>query len=73
MPEIFQKIIDVITNLYMKFLKKCDEISEKIYEQTGNKINVALIIGLIIFALFVFIFVKEILGIVFHKLNSGDF
>ena len=57
----------------MKFIKKCDEISEKIYEKTGNKINVALIIGIIIFAFFVFIFVKAILGIVFGKLRSGDF
>ncbi len=73
MPEIIQKIYDKLTDLYMKFIKKCDEISEKLYEQTGTKINIALIIGIILFVFFVFIFVKAILGIVWQKLSSGDY
>ena len=57
----------------MKITKKFDKISDKIFEQTGTKINVGLIVGGAILVIFVFIFVKAILGFVFGFLNAGNF
>ena len=73
MPDFLQKIYDKLVDLFMKFTKKCDEWSQMIYERTGKKINIAIIIGAIILIIFVAIFVKAVLGIVWGKLSTGDY
>ena len=60
LKEIYEKATDIFFGLTKKF----DGISEKIFEKTGTKINVGLIVGIAILALMLFIFVKVILGFV---------
>lgn len=73
MPEKLQEIYEKASDIFMKINKKFDDISEKILEQTGTKINVGLIIWGAIFAIFVVIFIKAILGFVVEALNRGSF
>ena len=65
MPDKLKEIYEVLSDYFMKITKKFDKISDKIFEQTGTKINVGLIVGGAILVIFVFIFVKAILGFVF--------
>ena len=60
LKEIYEKATDIFFGLTKKF----DGVSEKIFEQTGIKINVGLIIGSAILILMVGLFVKLILGFV---------
>lgn len=48
MSDILTKIVDFFSNLFTKIMKIFDKISEKIFEQTGKKINIGLIVGGII-------------------------
>lgn len=58
LKEIYEKATDIFFGLTKKF----DGVSEKIFEQTGVKINIGLIVGGAILVLFVFFVVKGILG-----------
>jgi len=58
LKEIYEKA----TNIFFGITKKFDGISEKIFEQTGMKINVGYIVLGTLLVIFVFIFVKSILG-----------
>ena len=62
MEEKFKEIYEKVTDVLFGITKKFDGISNKIYEKTGKKINVGVIvIGIILFIFVVFI-VKGILG-----------
>lgn len=62
MPEFLNKIIEKITDLFFSFTKKLDDLSDKVFEQTGNKINFKYIILGILLSIFTIIMVKMILG-----------
>jgi hypothetical protein len=64
MNEIFDKITDIIDNI----ANKNNKLTETIFEKTGIKINVGLIVGGILLVIIVLIFVKAILGFLFSKL-----
>ena len=67
MGDLYEKISDI----YMKISKKFDFISEKIYEQTGKKINVGVIVGAVILLFLLFIIVKSVLGVIMKFLYTG--
>ena len=58
LKEIYEKATDIFFGITKKF----DGISEKIFEQTGAKINVGMIVGGAILIFFTFLVVKGILG-----------
>ena len=58
----FKEIYEKATDIFFGLTKKFDGVSEKIFEQTGVKINIGLIVGGSILVLFVFLVVKGILG-----------
>ena len=62
MPEKLKEIYEKATDIFMDVSKKFDGISEKLYQQTGKKINVGVIVLGAILIIFVAIFVKAILG-----------
>lgn len=70
------KLKEIWEFLYDKFFKvasKFDGISEMIFEKTGAKINVGVIVMGIVLFIFVIIFVRAILGLVMHALATGDY
>ncbi len=62
MEDKLKEIYEKATNIFFGITKKFDGISEKIFEQTGMKINVGYIVLGTLLVIFVFIFVKSILG-----------
>lgn len=70
MPESLKNILEKISDIFMIISKKFDKISEKIYEQTGKKINVGTIVLGIILLIFVLFFVKSILTWLWGLLNG---
>ncbi len=58
LKELYEKATDIFFGMTKKF----DGISNKIFEQTGMKINVGLIIGSVLIFLVLFFIVKVILG-----------
>ena len=70
MPESLKNILEKISHIFMIISKKFDKISEKIYEQTGKKINVGAIVLGIILLIFVLFFVKSILTWLSGVLNG---
>ena len=60
LKEIYEKATDIFFGLTKKF----DGVSEMIFEKTGAKINVGLIVGSAILIFMIVIFVKVILGFV---------
>lgn len=64
MEEKLKEIYEKATDMFFGLTKKFDGVSEKIFEKTGKKINIGLIVGGAILLLFLFIFVKLILGFV---------
>ncbi len=62
MEEKLKKIYEKATDIFFGLTKKFDGISNKIFEQTGVKINIGLIIGSALIILILFIIVKVILG-----------
>lgn len=73
MSEKLEEIYEKASDLFMKISKKFDKISDKLYQQTGTKINVGLIVGAAILLIFVIIFVKAILGFILNTLYNGNF
>ena len=64
MKENLKKIYEKATDMFFRLTKKFDGVSEKIFEKTGTRINVGIIVGSAILILFVIFFVKIILGFV---------
>lgn len=62
MEDKFKEIYEKATNIFFGITKKFDGVSEKIFEQTGMKINVGYIVLGALLVIFVVIFVKSILG-----------
>lgn len=62
MEDKFKEIYEKATNIFFGITKKFDGVSEKIFEQTGMKINVGYIVLGALLVIFVAIFVKSILG-----------
>lgn len=58
LKEIYEKITDIFFNI----VKKLDDLSETIFEQTGKKIDIKLIVLGVILFIFGVIFVKSFLG-----------
>mgnify|MGYP000223295658 CR=1 FL=1 len=58
LKEIYEKVSDV----FFGITKKLDDISENIFEQTGTKINLKVIVLGVMLVIFVAIFVKSFLG-----------
>lgn len=58
LKEIYEKATDIFFGLTKKF----DGLSEKLFEQTGVKINIGLIVGGAILVFVLFIIVKAVLG-----------
>ena len=54
--------LDIVGDLYIKLTKKFDELSEIIYERTGKKINIGVIVLLAIIAIIMFFIIKSFLG-----------
>lgn len=67
MEDLYEKLSDI----YMKISKKFDDISDKIYQQTGKKVNIGIIVGVVILIFCVFIIVKAVLGFVMKFLYTG--
>lgn len=64
MKDIFYKITDVIYNIS----KKNEKLTDYIFEKTGMKINVGLIVGGIFLVIFVLMLAKSALGFLYGKL-----
>ena len=62
MEEKFKKIYEKATDIFFGITKKFDGISNKIYEQTGTKINIGLIVGSALIILVLLFIAKVILG-----------
>ena len=58
LKEIYEKVTDV----FFGITKKMDDMSERIFEETGKKINIKLIVLGVMLVIFVIIFVKSFLG-----------
>lgn len=71
MPEFLENFIKKVTDIFYEISKKFDNISDKIYEQTGKKINIGYIVIGILLVLFTFTMVKMILGWVSGFLFGG--
>lgn len=61
MEENFKKIVEKAGNLFMKVEKMFDGISEKIYEQTGTKVNIGFIVICVVLIIFALVFAISIL------------
>lgn len=62
MEEKIKELYEKVSDVFFKITKKFDGISEKIFEQTGTKINVGAIVLGAMLIIFVAVFVKSILG-----------
>lgn len=62
MEDKLKEIYEKVTDVFFGITKKMDDMSEKIFEETGNKINIKLIVLGVILVIFVIIFVKSFLG-----------
>ena len=64
MKEIFDKITDIV----YKISKKNNKLTDYIFEKTGMKINVGLIVGGIFLVIFILMLAKSALGLLYGKL-----
>ncbi len=62
MEDKLKEIYEKVTDIFFGLTKKMDDYSEKIFEETGKKIDIKLIVLGIILVIFVIIFVKTFLG-----------
>ena len=61
-------LIDKITDVIYKISKKNEKLTDYIFEKTGMKINVGLIVGGIFLVIFVLMLAKSALGFLYGKL-----
>lgn len=62
MEDKLKEIYEKATDIFFGITKKMDDMSEKIFEETGKKINIKLIVLGVALVIFVIIFVKSFLG-----------
>lgn len=62
MEDKLKEIYEKITDVFFGITQKMDDISERIFEETGKKLNIKLIVLGIALVIFVIIFVKTFLG-----------
>ena len=73
MSEKLKEIYEKATDKFFKLASKFDGVSEWIFEKTGAKINVGVIVLSLVFIILIIFFVKLVLGIVLNKLTTGDY
>lgn len=61
MEDKFKEIAEKAGNLVMKVSKMFDGVSQKIYEQTGTKINIGFIVICVVLIVFALVFAVSIL------------
>ena len=71
--EQLKKIWEIIYDYLYRASRKFDKVNEFIFEKTGVKVDVGMIVFTIIFIILIILFVKMILAIVFNKLYTGDY
>lgn len=64
MNDKFKEFLDKAGDFYLKLTKKFDGVSQKIYEQTGKKINVGAIVGGVLLGAITLSIVGLILGMI---------
>lgn len=62
MEDIFKKIYDKIIDIIFAINKKFEKVSDKIFEQTGMKINIGAIVMSALGVIILILVVKSILG-----------
>ena len=62
MEDKLKEIYEKVTDVFFGITKKMDDMSERIFEETGKKINIKLIVLGVMLVIFVIIFVKSFLG-----------
>ena len=67
--NLWEKCLD----LFGKFVSKFDKVEDKIKTKTGYRIPVGTIVGALILVTCVYLFLKVVLGIIGHKLFSGEY
>lgn len=61
MEDFLKKIAEKAGNLFMKVESLFDGISQKLYEQTGTKINIGFIVICVVLIIFALVFAVSIL------------
>lgn len=64
MSDKFKEFLDKAGDFYLKLTKKFDGVSQKIYEQTGKKINIGAIVGGVLLGAIILCIVGLILGMI---------
>lgn len=64
MGDKFKEFLDKAGDFYLKLTKKFDGVSQKIYEQTGKKINIGAIVGGVLLGAIILCIVGLILGMI---------
>ena len=64
MNDKFKEFLDKAGDFYLKLTKKFDGVSQKIYEQTGKKINIGAIVGGVLLGAIILCIVGLILGMI---------
>lgn len=64
MGDKFKVFLDKAGDFYLKLTKKFDGVSQKIYEQTGKKINIGAIVGGVLLGAVTLCIVSLILGMI---------
>ena len=72
MPEKIKEIYEKCADTFFGLASKFDGVSEKIFEKTGLKINVGIILMSIVFILLVLFFARLVLKFVLHFLFTGE-
>lgn len=62
MGDKFKELYEKASDIFFGMTKKMDEVSEKIFEETGKKIDIKIIVLGVALVIFVIIFVKSFLG-----------
>ena len=71
--DFLKNLWDKIYDKIYKVTRKFEGVNNFIFEKTGAKVDVGMIVFAIVFAILVLFFVKVILGIVMDKLYTGDY
>ena len=61
MEEILRQLAEKVGKLFMKVEKFFDGINQKIYESTGNKVNVGFYLIVVVLIIFALVFATSIL------------
>ncbi len=61
MEEFFKNVAEKAGNLFMKVEGLFDGVSQKLYEQTGTKINIGFIVICVVLIIFALVFAVSIL------------